>query len=90
MRTGAHVEGKAGRKHPVKKDNGQKQKESTDKLFDKLLNTLELSKADEQQRIELFMEIVTAMFTKGLTDDKYRQEFTQRLRSEIGEYGTGA
>jgi len=60
---------------------------STPKLADHWKAALESVSTDEQTRVREYVDVVKMIIATGFTDDKYRQDFLQMLRSEIIESG---
>jgi hypothetical protein len=59
-----------------------------EKAFAKVLTALKLSDADDQQRVQSFVEIVKTMASKGFKDDHYRQVFVRELQSGFTTSGS--
>jgi ParB-like chromosome segregation protein Spo0J len=59
---------------------------STVRSFDQLKAALESVPTDERARVRVYVDIVKTIIAEGFTDDNYRQDFLQQLRSEIIDF----
>jgi len=83
------VRGSDGKMYPVESEKpAETQGDTTDtgqldpeKSFAKVLSALKLADADDQRRVQSFVEVVKMMASKGFKDDQYRQEFVRELQS---------